>query len=94
MNLPYVRCSVCFEGVYYCSVQNPRNGKWTVVPLDIAPVNEGEGNFKIDFGQIHEAVDIMNEIVGEFPVGIYSPEDGDHRTHPPSHFLERSIHER
>ncbi len=60
---------------------NPRNGKWTILPLEESP---GPGDFKV-LNSFHEAVDIMENVVGEFPISTREP--GSYRTHRPSHFL-------
>jgi hypothetical protein len=84
-------CPTCEQPVTLASIENPRNGKWTVLPLD-GPFEtwDIECNFDV-LDETHEAVNIMGEVVGEFPVAIHishlSP-GAQYRTHPPSHYLE------
>jgi hypothetical protein len=80
-------CPKCGAEVYLTSVQNPRNGKWTVLPLDVTPVPDGQGWFTLTDVQ-QEAVDIMGTVAGTFPVVEYTPSTGTLRTHNPSHYLE------
>jgi hypothetical protein len=75
------RCPTCGEPVVLAAVENQRNGKWTVLPLE-----QVEGDFTL-YDMTHEAVDIMGRVVGEFPVAAQVP--GDYQTHHPSHYLEQ-----
>lgn len=83
-------CPKCGEEVVLASVHNIRNNKWTIVPLDAAPAPDGQGSFAFRQGMsvLHDAVDIMGEVVGEFPVAEYVPGVGTYKTHNPSHYLE------
>lgn len=77
-------CPKCGADVELTAVENPRNGKWTILPLDYGDV--ARGDFKI-LEATHEAVDIMGEYAGTYPIAEFTPGVGNHRTHNPSHYL-------
>jgi len=81
--------SKCDVDVIYAAVENQRNGKWTIVPLEKA---EGDtpGDFDLVPNTTHEVVNILGEMVGEYPVATYLRDKdptNNYRTHSPSHFL-------
>lgn len=83
-------CPTCGQPVTLAAIENPRNGRWTVLPLDYVPDPTMPADFELVPNATHEAVDLMGEVVGEFPVAMYiGQRDGRHeyRTHPPSHYL-------
>lgn len=85
-------CPYCGEEVLLAAIWNQRNDKWTVLPLQ-GPYEspDTECDFWIpDMNELHEAVDIMGNVVGEFPVAQYTGMLGTNRwrTHNPSHYLE------
>jgi len=80
----------CNVEVTLAAVKNPRNGKWTVLPLEEHFGFHEKADFTL-IDETHEAVNIMGEVVGEFPVALYQGEMSrlnTYRTHSPSHFLE------
>jgi hypothetical protein len=81
-------CPTCGDPVVYASMLNARNGRWTVLPLEAAFAADVEADFELS-GDVHEAVDIMGNVAGVFPVAVYvnSSTGNNWRTHPPSHFL-------
>lgn len=82
-------CPHCNVEVLMTSIENPRNGKWTALPLDVRPCRvPGHGSFNVDFDSMHNAVDIMGSDLGEFPVATYDQATGIYRAHPPSHYLQ------
>jgi hypothetical protein len=88
-------CPECGREVFLTAVENPRNGKWTVLPLEDASDPELDADFKV-LADTHEAVDIMGQVVGEFPVAVYTGERSTEtlfRTHNPSHYLHQPYHE-
>ena len=83
-------CPYCGEEVTLAAVENPRKpDKWTVLPLD-GPFESWSTECNFDLlEETHEAVDIMGEVVGEFPIAVrtsMSP-GSKYRTHKPSHYL-------
>jgi len=78
-------CPRCKTEVILTAVENPRNNKWTIVPLDSRTYEPGD--FTVDFENYHPTVDIMGEDAGDYPIATYVPAEGTHRTHSPSHYL-------
>ena len=84
-------CPKCGEEILMATIWNQRNDKWTVLPLD-GPFEsfDIQADFWIpDMNDLHEAVDILGNVVGEFPVAqlVGMNRTNKWRTHPPSHFL-------
>lgn len=75
-------CPTCGQQVVLATIENKRNGRWTILPLERVP--DAGGDFRLT-AEDHEAVDIMGEPKGDYPVAIYG--EGDFRTHRPSHYL-------
>ncbi len=82
-------CPKCGKDIVLATIENPRNGKWTVLPLEYSPDIDEIGEFDLT-REVHEAVNIMGEVVGMFPVVEHKKPSGWclYRTHSPSHFLE------
>lgn len=77
-------CPECGADVELTAVENIRNGKWTILPLNYEDTPGGD--FKI-LEASHDAVDIMGEYAGTYPIAEYTPGVGNHSTHNPSHYL-------
>lgn len=73
----------CEVDVILTAHQNPRNGRWTILPLHRVADDE-PGDFHLTTSY-HETVNIMGESAGEYPISLHVP--GMFRTHHPSHFL-------
>jgi hypothetical protein len=81
-------CPSCSQPVVLAAIQNQRNGKWTILPLDKI-ADEDTANFVL-LDRVHEAVDIMGNVSGPYPVAelVELSTSESYRTHPPSHYLE------
>ena len=87
-------CPECGKPVFIAAIENPRNGKWTALPLDELMDFDRKGSFSLSIEQ-HEAFDILGKSLGEFPVAIYHEKNGvdyNYGPHNPSHFLEPRGH--
>jgi hypothetical protein len=80
-----MKCPKCDEEIIMASVENPRNGKWTLLPLDKTP--DAMDSFILSEDE-HEAVDILGNSLGNHPIAILVASDGQYGPHSPSHFLE------
>lgn len=79
-----VSCQACGQDIVLAALENQRNGRWVVLPLD--PDEAEEGAF-VATGDEHDTVDLAGEPAGVHPVVEYRPGTlGCYRTHPPSHF--------
>lgn len=85
---PTSPCPACSQPVIYATTLNQRNGRWTVLPLEDASAPDVEADWELS-GDTHEAVDMLGQPVGSYPVAVYVNADvgNSYRTHPPSHFL-------
>ena len=89
-----MNCPTCNKTVVMAAIENPRNGRWTALPLDEA-VGISLGQFEL-LDTVHEAVDILGQPLGHFPVAVYHGEPDSHHAysaHPPSHYLVDPGHE-
>jgi len=92
-----MKCPRCDKEILMAAIENPRNGKWTGVPLDEAPHSE-LGQFEVmeEVLGVHEAFGILGNSLGILPVAIYLAEptiEAGYSAHPPSHYLEAHDHE-
>lgn len=83
------QCPKCNAEVTLAAVENTRNGKWTVVPLDYDE-NGGNNTFRLDSSVTHATVDIMGNDAGTYSIGMYVPDDPEcnYKPHPPSHYVD------
>jgi hypothetical protein len=81
------RCDECDADYFLGATLNPRNHRFSPIPLSMTP--NDKGNFRIDWTQefvnLFDARDIE---LGQHPVVVYG--QGPYRPHNPSHFLEHS----
>jgi hypothetical protein len=79
-----MECGVCNGEYIMTSHQNPRNGKWTALPLEEG--SSVSNSFEVSVTN-HEAFGIMGDSLGEFPISFLVESGGNYRPHNPSHFL-------
>lgn len=80
-----MKCPKCNAEITMASIFNPRNGKWTALPLD-------RGKDRTSFvlsEEKTEAFGILGDSLGSFPIAtLVAPYEGNFTPHPPSHYLE------
>lgn len=83
-------CPKCSCAVVYSAVFNPRNSKYTILPLDLrAEPAEGEHRFDLKLDK-YETVNLAGEPAGAYYLA--TPGYGAYTPHAPSHYTE-ALHE-